>query len=113
MTYAKLINGNLILAPRHIPVGEFVVYNPTPEMLTDAGYKPVRYTDTPEVNPGYVAIPGWTETETEIVQVWTVELAPVSEDEALVRYANELTGAEDETLTEATETLIKTVMEVQ
>lgn len=33
------------------------------------------------------------------------------EDTALTRYANELTGNEDETLTEATETLIKKVME--
>jgi hypothetical protein len=36
---------------------------------------------------------------------------PITEEEALTRYANELTGAQDETLTEATETLIKKVME--
>ena len=43
---------------------------------------------------------------------WT-ELAeePIAEDEALVRYANELTGANDQTLEEATETLIKIVKE--
>ena len=39
------------------------------------------------------------------------ELDPVTEEEALVRYANELTGQQDETLTEATETLIKTIIE--
>ncbi len=34
-----------------------------------------------------------------------------TEESALVRYANELTGNEDETLTEATETLIKQLKE--
>lgn len=45
-----------------------------------------------------------------------VELPPVpepepSDDEALTRYANELTGGNAETLQEATETLIKIVKE--
>ena len=111
MTYAKLIDGAIVYAPRKLPVGEYVVYNPTPEMLTGAGYKPVRYTDPPEVEPGYVAVPGWEETAGEIVQIWTVELAPVSDEDALVRYSNELTGAHDETIEEATETLIKLKME--
>ena len=111
MIYAKLIDGNLVYAPRKLPVGNFVVYNPTPEMLTDAGYKPVHYTDPPVVAEGYVAVPGWEEQAEEIVQIWTVELAPVSEEEALVRFSNELTGQQDETLEEATETLIKNYME--
>ena len=111
MKYAKLIDGEIHYAPRKLRLETYTVYNPTPEMLIAEGYKPVRYTDPPEVEPGYVAVPGWEETETEIVQVWTVELAPVTEDEALVRYANELTGAQDETLEEAAETLIKLKME--
>ena len=111
MIYAKLINNQLQFAPRKLPVGEFVVYNPTTEMLTEAGYKPVIYTDPPETEPGYLAVPGWEETEEAIVQTWTVELAPITEDKALVRYANELTGQQDETLEEATETLIKMKME--
>ena len=36
---------------------------------------------------------------------------PITDEDALVRYANELTGEQDETLTEATETLIKIVKE--
>lgn len=111
MDYAKLIDGNLIFAPRKLPVGDAVVYNPTPEMLTEAGYKPVVYTDPPVVAEGYMAVPGWEEQADEIVQTWTVELAPVREEEALTRYVNEITGAEDETLAEATETLIKQKME--
>lgn len=43
------------------------------------------------------------------------ELMPIDgtpEEAALVRFSNELTGQQDETLVEATETLIKKVMEV-
>ena len=74
--YGKLIDGNLILAPRKLTVGEYVVYNPTPEMLIAEGYKPVIYTDPPTVEPGYAAVPGWEENVLEIVQVWTIEAEP-------------------------------------
>ena len=109
--YAKLINGNLQPAPNPIYIDPYWVGNPTPEMLISAGYKPVVYTEPPETQPGYVAVPGWEENALEIVQVWTVEQVPITEEEALVRYSNELTGASDETLTEAAETLIKTIIE--
>ena len=109
--YAKLINGNLQLSPNPIYLDPWWVGNPTPEMLTAEGYKPVIYTDPPETQPGYIAVPGWEENVLEIVQVWTVEQVPITEEEALVRYSNELTGQQDETLTEATETLIKQIIE--
>ena len=111
MNYAKLIDGQIVYAPRKLPVGEYVIYNPTPEMLIAEGYKPVVYTEPPTVEPGYVAVPGWEENVLEIVQTWTVEQVPITEEEALVRYANELTWAEDQTLEEATETLIKQIIE--
>lgn len=111
MNYAKLIDGAIVYAPRKLPVGEYTVYNPTPEMLTEAGYKPVVYTDPPVVAEGFVAVPGWEEQADEIVQTWTVEQVPITEDEALVRYSNELTGAQDQTIEEATETLIKIMKE--
>ncbi len=76
MNYAKLIDSNLIFAPRKLTVGDAVVYNPTPEMLEEAGYKPVRYTDPPETEPGYIAVPGWKEQAEAIVQTWTIEEAP-------------------------------------
>ena len=112
MTYAKLINNTLALAPNPIIVGDRQIGNPPGDIYTKQGYKPVTYTEAPAVEPGYVAVPGWTETEEAIVQTWTVEEEPISEEDALVRYANEITGASDETLTDATETLIKKVMEV-
>lgn len=82
--YGKLINGIIVFVPRHIPMGEYVVYNPTPEMLVEAGYKPVIYTDPSETEPGWITVPGWTETADEIVQTWTVEPeGDISDAEAL------------------------------
>lgn len=107
MSYAKLIDGNLQPSPNPIYIAPYWVGNPTGEMLTAEGYKPVRYTEPPQTEPGYVAVPGWYDEVDAIRQVWTVEIAPVTEEEALVRFSNELTGAEDETLLDATETLIK------
>lgn len=111
MRYAKLIDGNLVFSPNPIIIGDRQIGNPPGEVYLEQGYLPVTYTDPPVVEPGYIAVPGWEEQDEAIVQTWTVELAPVSEEEALTRYANELTGAEDETLVESAETLIKKVME--
>ena len=111
MKYAKLIDGYPSYAPNPILHDGNYIGNPPGEVYEAEGYKAVRYTDPPVVAEGFVAVPGWEEQDEEIVQVWTVELAPVSEEEALVRYANELTGADDETLEAATERLIKMNME--
>ena len=46
-----------------------------------------------------------------LVELPPVEEDPLTDESALTRYSNELTGNEDETLTEAAETLIKKVME--
>lgn len=84
MTYAKLIEGQIVFAPRKIRGPEYTTYNPPAEMLIEAGYKPVTYTDPPEVEEGYVAVPGWEETEEAIVQTWTVEPeGDISAEEAL------------------------------
>ena len=53
----------------------------------------------------------WRDASEAEYEYW-LNYEPVTEDEALTRFANELTGAQDDTLTEATESLIKTVMEV-
>ena len=74
--YAKLIDGNLQPAPNPIFIDPWWIGNPTPEMLIAEGYKPVIYTDPPETQPGYIAVPGWTENALEIAQVWTVEPEP-------------------------------------
>ena len=110
--YGKLINGNLQPAPNPIYIDPWWIGNPTPEMLISEGYKPVRFTEPPtEPREGYQWSETWSETAEEIVQDWVLVEVPITDEEALVRYANELTGAEDETLTETTETLIKKIME--
>ena len=111
MKYAKLIDNELHPAPNPIIISDRQIGNPPGEVYEEQGYKPVRYTEPPVVEPGYVAVPGWEDDGDEIVQTWTVEEQPITEEEALVRFSNELTGAEDETLAEATETLIKKIME--
>lgn len=112
MKYGKLIDGNLVLAPNPIIIGDRQIGNPPGEVYAEQGYKPVVYTDPPVVAEGFVAVPGWEENPFEIVQTWTIEQVPITEDEALVRFSNELTGQQDQTLEEATETLIKQKMEV-
>lgn len=112
MRYAKLINGYPTYATNPILHNGLWYGNPPGEIYEDEGYKPVRYTDPPtEPGEGYRWSEVWSETDTEIVQGWVLVEVPITEEEALVRYTNELTGAQDETLTEATETLIKKIME--
>ena len=76
MRYAKLIEGELILAPNKLVGETTTVYNPPPEMLMAEVYKPVRFTEPPTVEEGYIAVPGWQDEGFEIVQVWHIEEAP-------------------------------------
>lgn len=112
MKYAKLINNYLTYAPNPILHNGLWYGNPPGSVYEAEGYKPVVYSEPPRDAPsGYQWNEAWGETDTEIVQGWVLVEVPITDEEALVRYANELTGAEDETLTEATETLIKKIME--
>lgn len=112
MRYAKLINSSISYAPNPI-LHNGLWYGNHPGSVYEAeGYKPVRFTEPPtEPAEGYQWSETWSETAEEIVQGWVLVEVPITDEEALVRYANELTGAKDETLTEATETLIKIVKE--
>lgn len=76
MKYAKLIDGNPFFAPNPILHAGLWYGNPPAEVYTAEGYKPVTYTDPPQTEPGYIAVPGWTETDEAIVQTWTVEPEP-------------------------------------
>lgn len=49
--------------------------------------------------------------EWELVELPPIEPEPLTDEEALTRYANELTGADDTDLISATETLIQQRME--
>lgn len=107
MRYAKLVNNYPSYAPRRMKIGSAWVYNPTDAQLLAEGYLPVVETDAPEVDERHEATPHWTIQNHQIVQSWAVEEVPISEEEALTRYANELTGADDPDLISAAETLIK------
>lgn len=79
--YAKLKNGILKRAPKTVTWRNCTVCNPGPEQLTELGYKPVRYTDMPETTvEGKHYESAWTETDTEITQVWNLVEDPVYPD---------------------------------
>lgn len=80
--YVKLIDGRLTYAPRKIKDGDTIVYNPTAEHLLPLGYKPLRIEPMPEVEEGYHLEPAYTETDTEVVQDWTVVEDPPVEPDA-------------------------------
>lgn len=117
---AKLIDGKLVYAPRKIKREidgvEYVTYNPTDEMLAEAGWLTVHYTDPPDAPEGWHYEPTYTEwhTETgrEILQEWMLVQDEITEEIALTRYANEVTGAGDPDLMSAAETMIKKLTEV-
>ena len=88
--YAKLQNGMLIRAPSTVKWHGCMVNNPSAEKLMELGYKPVVYTDMPtDAETGKHYESTWEETETEIVQTWTLADDPeypepeLSSDEAL------------------------------
>lgn len=112
MKYAKFINNRHAYAPNPILHNDLWYGNPPGEVYEAEGYKPVRYTEPPtEPGEGYQWSETWSETEDAILQGWELVEVPITDEDALVRYSNELTGERDETLLDATETLIKKVME--
>ena len=112
MKYAKLINQYPQFAPNPILHAGLWYGNPPGEVYTAEGYKPVVYSDPPGNAPdGYQWSEIWSEDDGNIQQGWVLVEVPITDEDALVRYSNELTGEQDETLTEATETLIKKLKE--
>ena len=88
--YAKLINGTLRGAPKKVDYNGKTIFNPPDDVLLDMGYLPVTYTGMPtDAQGGQHYEPNWEQTDTEIVQVWTLvdntaESEPeLSADEAL------------------------------
>lgn len=85
MMYGKLVNGELRGAPRPIKTAEGDVFTNDPSIYLANGYKPIILTDSPSDGKSYIS--SWTETETEIVQVWTEQQQsdddPISDSEAL------------------------------
>lgn len=106
MRYAKLINGYPLYAPRRIKIGSVIVYNPTNAQLLADGYLPVVETSAPVVDELHKTTPHWTIQDNQIVQTWTIEELPTTEEEALTRYANSITGEQNTNIISVVETLI-------
>lgn len=70
----KLINGRPeAFTGRYIKRDGMVYANPTDEQLRADGYKPLVLADPPEVTDTQYAVDAYTETDTAIVQSWTVK----------------------------------------
>lgn len=87
--YAKLISGTLGSAPKKVDYNGKTIFNPPVTVLQELGYLPVTYTDMPTDAPsGQHYESSWSQTDTEIMQVWTLVDDPsepdeISADEAL------------------------------
>jgi len=106
MRYATLSNNQIHYAPNPIKVGDRVIGNPPDEVYAEAGYLPVIETEPPETDAQHYAEPHWAIQNNQIVQSWTVEEIPITDEQALTRYANSITGANDPDLISAAETMI-------
>ena len=85
-TYGKLISGTIRYAPSTVrDKNGKTVFNPGPETLLSLGYKPVRVEEQPEVQDGFWIRPVYTETDSEIVQVWKEEKIPEQPVDATAR----------------------------
>ena len=83
MIYGKLVDGELRGAPRPIRTENGDVFTNDPVLLLQYGYKPIITAEYPSDGKSYIA--AWTETETEIAQIWTElpQTDEISDSEAL------------------------------
>ena len=83
--YGKLVNGELRGAPRPLKTADGDVFTNDPSIYLANGYKPIITAEHPSDGKSY--IDSWTETETEITQIWTelpqTDNDPISDSEAL------------------------------
>ena len=83
MIYGKLVDGELRGAPNPLKTEESYIFTNNAAIYLANGYKPIILTDCPSDGKSYIS--SWTETESEIKQIWTAAEPPedISEDEAL------------------------------
>ena len=77
--YGKLVNGELRGAPRPLKTADGDVFTNDPSIYLANGYKPIITAEYPSDGKSY--IDSWTETETEIKQVWTEQ--PQTDDDLI------------------------------
>lgn len=95
MKYAKLENGRIQYAPNPILIDGNVVGNPGAEVYVGLGYKPVEYVEPPQEPEGYGVAMSWMETDSAIVQAWTLVEMPV-EDPTSDELLEIILGVDDE-----------------
>lgn len=81
--YGKLVDGELHGAPRPLKTADGDVFTNDPSIYLANGYKPIIMAEYPSDRKSY--IDSWTETETEITQIWTElpQTDEISDSEAL------------------------------
>ena len=95
--YGKLEQGNLIIAPRRLIVGDTQVYNAPASDYLAHGWYPVVFTDPPSDPPtDYEWESGWVLDANVITQEWV--LVPLDPDRDLddAEILNILLGGEDD-----------------
>ena len=73
MLYKLINNHPEPFTGRYIKHDGMVYANPTDTQLMAAGYKPLITAEPPEVTDTQYAVDAYTETDTAIVQSWTVK----------------------------------------
>lgn len=86
----------------------------TVEEITESEYSELvtTFRDRPTAPDGYAYALQDNPREWVLVELPPAPVEPITEESALTRYANELTGTNANTLEEATENLIRTIKEV-
>ena len=99
MAYQKVIDNGYVVG---------VGINSSKSGITESEYSTImqKIQNKPVDPNGYQYRLRADNLEWELVELPPIEPEPLTDEEALTRYANELTGANDQTLVEAAETLI-------
>ena len=81
--FGKLVDGELRGAPRPLKTADGDVFTNDPAVYLANGYKPIITAEYPSDGGYYTE--SWTETESQIKQIWTAAEPPedISADEAL------------------------------
>ena len=108
MTYGKLRDGVLVIAPNPLTFGGRKTYNPPAKFFEMAGYLPVEETSQPDDGGYYVST--WAEQDGKIVQVWTAAEPPSTEPD--VPTWEETTNKRISSLENAVDDLIIAQLEV-
>lgn len=90
MSYGKLINGQLVEAPKILNKNGKQYINPPEELYLEYGYLPMVYTDIPMVESGYHLVQSWIDNGDKLVQRWNYERNGVEDTSALQQKINEL-----------------------